>query len=455
MLFLTSRYTDDIYKLIVNSCAKDHFKNTKKYKILKLDLVKKYDKKFLFFLAKKTLTGEIFDKGKLIKLTYENVNFGKCLFSISFRDVKSYEYKTILFWKLLKNLILIARYFYNAKKILKENKFKAMYLDHCFYLNGIFYEYFMNHNKVIYTNNYPVDIIRINSKKKIDIDKILRIKKNKKSLSAKEIIQTKKINQKLYKSEKTFYNWMQEIKYRKITKINLKKFDYIIYAHSFTDAQLIWGYDGFINIYEWLDFTINELNKSNKSVLVKAHPNFYLKNLEIFSWERKLFLKIIDKYKNFKNIEFINFPVNNYSLMKKLNSKCIGITHHGSVGLELLFNNFKVISSSCNFYDPKYKISNQWKNPNSYRKLLNLKWNELKRHSHRDFLKLTFQMLLSGEGYFGKNFHLKVLNRFLKKEKIIDKNNIDLDFAIKKFNKIKDKDNLIEKINLKIKTFSK
>ena len=166
MLFLTSRYTDDIYKLIVNSCAKDHFKNTKKYKILKLDLVKKYDKKFLFFLAKKTLTGEIFDKGKLIKLTYENVNFGKCLFSISFRDVKSYEYKTILFWKLLKNLILIARYFYNAKKILKENKFKAMYLDHCFYLNGIFYEYFMNHNKVIYTNNYPVDIIRINSKKK-------------------------------------------------------------------------------------------------------------------------------------------------------------------------------------------------------------------------------------------------------------------------------------------------
>jgi hypothetical protein len=454
MLFLTSRYTNDIYKLIVDSCAKHYFKKNNKYKILKIDLVKKYDKDFLFYLIKKIITGEVFSKKKLIQLSFEKVNFGRYLFSISFRDVKSYQSNLILFWKLFKNIILISMYFYNAKRILKENNFKAVYLDHCFYLNGIFYEFFMKHKKVIYTNNYPADIISINSKKKISIEESLKIKKTKKILTKKEIYKTKKIHLRLYRSQKTFYNWMQEIKYKKTNKINFKKFDFIIYAHSFADAQLAWGYDGFINIYEWLDFTINELIKSNKSVLVKAHPNFYLKNLEIYSWERKIFLDIIDKYKNFKNIEFINFPVNNYELMKKLNSKCIGVTHHGSVGLELLFNNFKVISSANNFYDRKYKISNQWDNPKTYKKLLNLGWNKLKKHSNEDFLKLTFQMLLSGEGYFGKNFHLKILNRLLIKENIINKNNIDLDFAMKKFNKIKNKDYLINKINLKIKTLS-
>ena len=454
MFFLTSRYSEDIYKLIVDLCAKHYYKKNIKYKILKINLIKKYDIKFLFYLIKKIITGEIFCKKKLVQLSFENVNFGRYLFSISFRDVRSYQYKLILFWKLFKNIILISMYFYNAKRILKEKKFEAIYLDHCFYLNGIFYEFFMNHKKVIYTNNYPADIICIKGKKKISIEDSLKIKKTKKKLTRLDIYKIKKIHLKLYKSQKTFYNWMQEIKYKKIRDTNFKKFDYIIYAHSFTDAQLVWGYDGFINLYEWLDFTINELTKSNKSVLIKAHPNFYLKNLEIFSWERKIFLNLINKYKNFNKIEFINFPVNNYKLMKKLNPRCIGITHHGSVGLELLFNNFKVISSACNFYDRRYKISNQWNTSETYRKLLNLNWDKLKKHSNMDFLKLTFQMLLSGEGYFGKNFHLKILNRLLIKEKIMNKNNINLDFAVKKFNKINDKDYLINKLKLKIKTLS-
>ena len=52
-------------------------------------------------------------------------------------------------------------------------------------------------------------------------------------------------------------------------------YDYIVYAHSFTDAQLIYGADGFCSTLEWLIFTINELNRQNKKFIIKAHPNFF------------------------------------------------------------------------------------------------------------------------------------------------------------------------------------
>ena len=61
--------------------------------------------------------------------------------------------------------------------------------------------------------------------------------------------------------------------------IDFKKVDYLIYAHSFVDGQLFFGFDGFSNLYDWLDFTLKKLSRLNKSVIIKAHPNFYNKIL--------------------------------------------------------------------------------------------------------------------------------------------------------------------------------
>ena len=114
---------------------------------------------------------------------------------------------------------------------------------------------------------------------------------------------------------------------------DLKKYEYIIYAHTFTDTQLEQGYDGFISTLEWLKFTIDELLKKKVKFIVKAHPNFYKNvtlrnqtNKNVAKWDNKLYQNLIKKYKNEKNILFINKPILNKHLVKKLNSKCIAIT---------------------------------------------------------------------------------------------------------------------------------
>ena len=81
----------------------------------------------------------------------------------------------------------------------------------------------------------------------------------------------------------------------RIEKIDFKKANYLIYAHSFVDGQLFFGYDGFTNLFEWLDFTINNLKMRNKNVIVKAHPNFYNKILANLAIEDR---KIFDYFKN-------------------------------------------------------------------------------------------------------------------------------------------------------------
>lgn len=58
---------------------------------------------------------------------------------------------------------------------------------------------------------------------------------------------------------------------------DLGDFDHIVYAHSFTDAQLNYGYDGaFMNVYDWLVFTLDCLIEKNKKICLKAHPNFFV-----------------------------------------------------------------------------------------------------------------------------------------------------------------------------------
>ena len=60
------------------------------------------------------------------------------------------------------------------------------------------------------------------------------------------------------------YTSYDKLSKKKILAIDLKKFDYLIYAHSFVDGQLFYGYDGFANLLDWLEFSIINLKKLNK-----------------------------------------------------------------------------------------------------------------------------------------------------------------------------------------------
>ena len=78
---------------------------------------------------------------------------------------------------------------------------------------------------------------------------------------------------------------MKKTTYKKINNIDYSKFTHVVYAHSFTDAQLIFGKDGFINSKDWIMFTLNNLLKEKK---IKS----CLKRIQIFIikvWENKQF----------------------------------------------------------------------------------------------------------------------------------------------------------------------
>ena len=249
--------------------------------------------------------------------------------------------------------------------------------------------------------------------------------------------------------------YMDETKYLRANKNffnNIKKFGYIIYPHSFTDAQLIYGYDGFSNSYDWLDFTLKELNKTNKKVLIKSHPNFYLKSHPIFEWDRKIYKKIIDKYSFNKNFLFVQIPIKNSDIKKFVRKDAVIITRYGTVEIEMSFYNFKIISSKKSFFSEKYKISNKWNNKNEYEILLHKDWKDLRFSNKNDTLNVCNKLYFNCR-YFEKNFYLNILKSKMIKNKQISKYD-KYNEIMEKFNKILNPSILKMKLALDIEEFN-
>ena len=131
-------------------------------------------------------------------------------------------------------------------------------------------------------------------------------------------------------------------------------------------------------------------------------------------------------------------PIRNENLSKSLNKKkCVAITHHGNVVLEMGFLGFKVISSGATFCSNKFKISNIWNNQKEYYQLLNKKNSQLKNCNVNDLYQLVNELFFDKNSYYGVNSIDKVIKRNISKNysKILFKNN-KLNFNSKIFEKI-------------------
>lgn len=109
---------------------------------------------------------------------------------------------------------------------------------------------------------------------------------------------------------------------------------FVIYAHSFTDAQNHHGWDGaFLNVYDWLSFSVRQL--SMKKIIIKAHPNFYSTNhdSDVCKRDREIFEKFISSHSQYlSNSIIINYELNNDELLSCLSpDKTTLLTHHGTV----------------------------------------------------------------------------------------------------------------------------
>ena len=226
----------------------------------------------------------------------------------------------------------------------------------------------------------------------------------------------------------------------------------MIYAHSFTDGQIFYGYDGFENTVQWLEFTLDEFINTKKKILIKPHPNFYNDSIgELSKWDRYIYAKIVKKYEKHENFLFLKSPTHNYILSKELRKNCVLITHHGTVVLEASYLNFKSISSSCNFFDKKFRISNTWNNKKEYSELLKSKYANLIKPNRNHLLELIYSLFYLYHSEYHDNFYLNIIKKNLGlttkmfEEKFYIKSGISrLGAKLDRFNKyVKLKENII------------
>lgn len=413
-IFLSSTKPYGLYDFIISASKLSAEKSTKQH--LKLEFIDKkkitfsFLKFFIFFL----LSGSLFNWGRVIKLKYKDCDIGRFSIAKSFRDVSSYKNILYLYYNLIKNLFF-SGLLVDTAIILKDNV-KAVYIDHIGYLNGALFSIFSKYKIRVYTNAYPRSIFYIDYKKKNNyflnsIENALKIRP-----SRKKIIPSK--------AQIFFYenilkkpNLIPYMKYAKFIKINnyknvnWKSYNCIIYTHSFLDAQLWYGDDGFKNLYDWLLFTIQELLNRNYKIIIKAHPNFYNSAIgETADIDKKIFNKIKKKF-NDKNIFYIDEPVKNFDLLKKVSKKTLLISHHGSALIEGMYLGFKCISSSSTFWSHEFLLTNQWNSQDEYKNILSRKWKDL-IYSNKDHLNdLLYNVFWKKGSIYGKQYYVETISR--------------------------------------------
>ena len=420
-MFFSTREKKGIYNIILSSIIIDI---KKKFKIdIKNPTIikKKLSASFIVFTLKNLFLLNILTPNKIVNLKYRNCHIGRHILGSVYRDVSSHKNVFNLYFNLIKNYINAGLIVDHAYKL--SNKIKIAYIDHSGYLNGLYFRVFAIKKKIIYTNNYPRGLFFINYSKKV----------NKKINQNSSALKLFKNNEVKIDYKKTAYFLKKIIKNPKIvpwmksTKMK-KKFDdkfikdyksisHIIYAHSFTDGQMWFGYDGFINLKNWLIFTIQELKKTNNKIIVKAHPNFFNKSLgEYAALDKKIFYQIKKKYES-DNIIFITEPIENNYLLNKISKETILISHHGTALLEGLYSGFKCISSESTSWSSKFKVTNLWNSQKEYKKLLNRRFIDLKLPNKKDLYEVCYKLFLGPTSEYSEKYWYKIIKDQLKKKR--------------------------------------
>lgn len=202
-----------------------------------------------------------------------------------------------------------------------------------------------------------------------------------------------------------FTNLSNDLNYnQKEEQVNI--INVCIFLHSFADALFVFGHDSFNDIWEWINFTIDELLDLNKvqplNILIKPHPNiFNYKNFKSNVVKKDYFTyqKLEDKYKYISNINFIDSSTSNLNLIKLNNF--IGITHHGNIAPELAYLNKPVIASLHGPWKNCNDFLITWKNKKEYSKIIKA------LESYVSFQPCISSLLKFTSYYYRQSFSIK------------------------------------------------
>ena len=403
LFFFFFKIEDHIVNEILIRTSLEHSKKKDKLKIVyKSDLLN--NKNLLsqisfsiIYLFLKGLLYSIFKPRKISYLSYKGLNIGRYAVPTAYRSYKAYNSRFYFIFAYVKSLTKCALFYKAIKQHIKN--IELVYIDNPFYENGIFYDIFSGLQIPVYHNEYPYGLVRHEAASQGSYEDALYIQKS--EVSEFSVERGKKQIEIVAKdTSKIPYMLASFDEYN-----STKKYDYILYSHSFTDAQSSHGHDGaFNNIKEWMEYTLNELRLSK--VCIKGHPEIYTEgySAQVVDWDKKLFSEVLEKYKNYPNIDFIDYPVRNADLLDSLSKETILISHHGNALLEGGALGFKCISSKASNWSKNYEIFNEWKNKDEYKKILSKSFSELIETNYTELYEY-YDVLYFGKGsYFAQNW---------------------------------------------------
>ena len=437
-IFFSTQKPQNIYSHLLYACKKDTEQRiNKKISTVYLENSFKFQFKTIFKIIIMVISGNFFRNKSFAQYNYNKLDIGRHSLSQAYDHMDSHISIFKLNYYKLRYLYVS---FLNIDFLEKhKSRIAGAFIDHTHTLNGLFVNFLSQQKVFIYTVCYPRGLYCKLSERKI-------IKTEDFITFAKKKIHNKKINKKIMnKINLTMDNivnfkknipWVHNRNYKKISK-NLKEYDYLIYIHAFTDDQLRWGYDGFSNMRDWLEFTIETLLKNNHKVIIKSHPNYnkYNKHNKLRNnYEMSILNEIVKKYSKNKNIIFILDPIKNAEILSKVSKNIILITHHGTAILESIYLKFKIISYYRGVFNG-FKLTNMWKNVFEYEKLLNKNFHDLKFANMNDYYHVCEKIFLSEQGIFGQKYVFNLIsdNLSISKKKLdhneakidnFDKNNI-------------------------------
>lgn len=183
-----------------------------------------------------------------------------------------------------------------------------------------------------------------------------------------------------------------------------KETNVVVYAHSFADAQMERGWDGFRCVSDWLLFTVEKLSKLNPRprIFVKAHPNFFVgqSGWTAPEFDRSIWQSIEKRIQS--KCFVVSGSTPNNSFLSKFDPKnTVLISHHGNAIAEGAYMGFRTISSGTAIWGRDYAFSANWLSKAEYGALID-EIDSLPELSQPNFESLTkfisdFYMLASSD----------------------------------------------------------
>jgi len=456
--FLIKNIDLTIKEVIIDAASYDFGRRHGPHKIIEYKINWQYRNLKLYFHIFKAVIFFIIKSRKLRKiLNYSigGINIGLPAYSAALRSFKVYDNKAYLYFSIFKQFIASVRMYFFSIEIIQQSQKDSgelvVYIDDISYLNSILFDSLMKGGVGVYIHNYPHGLMFHKNKKLTNIS-VAKYEYPKITVSDNEYHAYMEKRLRSPQEYIAYYNatTTKKLKTHKPKVASTKTI--LVYVHSFTDCQLIYGYDGFLNMYDWLEFTLNTLSDQNVNIIVKGHPNFWADNFEaqVIEWDRKLWNKIKDTYKESKNITFINFPITNKEQLDLLDlNKTVVISHHGNAAVEAAYLGFKSISSSCSTWGGEYySFCDTWSTRDQYKELLN----NLEYVGSVDTVKL--RNFISDRYIYKRSYHGKLVWFSIIADEIgVNTKEISAAPSIVTKDKFKDYERCIKKIALSIHEF--